>query len=205
MVPIILRSKRRLSVAPQASQEWTYVTDTGIPKRWGANDFVDGTDKLIGLQQYFDKNTNQVYRRLLQVSNTDYSFSYFTSGLFRDQLNSQVNNYSPPTSGRYYLYGIDSNSNTSFSLRAPFNRVDYFVSRPAVGMPESCSADAGILYKSIMNHSDGSFNDVAILDCVADMQIVLGWNSQNNPETLSDVDVLSNANGTATSREFKWT
>lgn len=182
-----------------ASQQWSYVTDTGIPKRWGAHDFVDGTDKLIALKQYYDRNTNQVYRSLVQVSNTNYAFRYFASGLFRDQNNTLIDNYSPPTSSQYYLYGIDSSSDTSFALRAPFNRVDYFVSRQAVGVPDSCSADAGILYKSIMNQSDGSFTDIPILDCVADMQIVLGWNTQNNPESLSTVDAFSDAKGVATS------
>lgn len=181
------------------SQRWTYVTDSGVPKTWGSNDFVAGTDKLIALQQYFDRDTNKIYRGLVRVSDTNYAFSYYATGLFRDTGNNVVTNYSPAASKQFYLYGLDSNSNATFSVRAPFNRADYYIKRLSAGMPGSCSDDSGILFKSVMNHTSGAFTDIGILNCVADVQIVLGWNTLADPESRSDVSALSNADGSSTS------
>jgi prepilin-type N-terminal cleavage/methylation domain-containing protein len=180
-------------------QRWTYITDTGVPKKWGTNDFINSSDKLIALQQYFDRSANKVYRGLVRVSDANYAFSYFDSGLFRDQSNNVVTNYSPAASKQFYLYGLTRSASTTFTVRAPFNRVDYYIKRLNAGMPGSCSDDSGILYKSLMNHDNvGSFTDIPILNCVADLQIVLGWNTQSDPESRSNVDAFSNGDGSST-------
>jgi len=56
--------------------------------------------------------------------------------------------------------------------RAPFNRADFYVATPAGNMPSKCAPNTGILYKAVMNQSDGEFGALPLLDCVADMQVV---------------------------------
>jgi Tfp pilus assembly protein PilW len=184
----------------KASQRWTYIANSGLPKRWGSNDFEDQSDKLIAVEQTYDKANNQISRRLIKKSNTDYAFSYYASGAFLDQTSSAVSNYTPTGTDRYYLYGITSNSNTSFTLGAPFNRTDYFVRRTNNSTPPSCSTSAGVLYKATMNHDNsGSFNEIPVLDCVADMQVVLGWTTSSDPENHPEPNVFTNADGSTVS------
>jgi hypothetical protein len=38
-----------------------------------------------------------------------------------------------------------------------------------------CAPGTGILYKTTVNHADGKLNYMPLLDCVADMQVVFGW------------------------------
>jgi prepilin-type N-terminal cleavage/methylation domain-containing protein len=185
----------------KASQRWTYITDSGLPKRWGSNDFEDRSDKLVAVEQAYDKANNQISRRLVRKSGNDYAFSYYASGAFRDQSGSPASNYYTPTgSDRYYLYGITSDSDTNFALRAPFNRTDYFVRRTNGSIPSSCSTSTGVLYKATMNHDNsGSFNMIPILDCVADMQIVLGWTTASDPENHPEANIFTDADGSTVS------
>ena len=74
----------------------------------------------------------------------------------------------------FEVYGVDSGD-----LIMPFNRADFFVMTPPAGagssgMPADCAPHTGVLYKSTLNHSDGSFTQMPLLDCVADLQVVFG-------------------------------
>jgi hypothetical protein len=73
----------------------------------------------------------------------------------------------------YYVYGIRNKD----ELRMPFNRADYFVARPTTAgrFPAFCAPNTGVLYKGIVNHGDGKLEYIPLLDCVADMQVVFGW------------------------------
>lgn len=65
------------------------------------------------------------------------------------------------------MYGVDPDTD----LRVPFNRADYYVRQPGT-MPGRCATPGtGILYKATMNHSNGNFTEMPLLDCVADMQV----------------------------------
>jgi prepilin-type N-terminal cleavage/methylation domain-containing protein len=176
-----------------ASQLWTYVNDTGVPKRWGRDDFTDSNDKMIVLEQKFDKNKNTMVRKLVQISTSNYGVGYSANGVFKDQSNNDVTDYTPSTGKIYYLYGIDSGT-ASFTLRAPFNRADFFISQTP-GPPASCSPASGVLYKATMIQSSGAFTKTPILDCVADMQVVLGWNSTADPEKSNEVQTWTSADG----------
>ncbi len=178
-----------------ASQRWSYITDTGVPKRWGTEDFRNGTDKLIAMEQYYDKKKDQVFRKLVRVNPNNYAFSYYSTSSFTDMEGSATSEFIPPPGRRHYLYGITGGTSGGFNLRAPFNRADYIVQRRDT-TPASCSPAAGTLYKMTMNQSDGRFTWIPVLDCVADMQVVLGWNTTNDPDNSQEVSVLSNADGT---------
>lgn len=183
----------------KTSQLWSYITDTGAPKRWKASDFEDRVDKLIAVVQRYDTSKKQIYRRLLRNSANNYAFTYYASGDFRDMNGKTVSDYRPTTSQIYYLYGIYRDSSPEFTLGAPFNRTDYFIKRIVGSTPTSCSPSTGVLYKTTMNHSDGSFNEIPVLDCVADMQIALGWNTDPDPENHPEPSAFSDADGTAVS------
>jgi hypothetical protein len=97
---------------------------------------------------------------------------------------------SSASAGIYTVYGVDPFT----SLRFPFNRSDYFVARPSVTttIPSYCAPNTGILYKTTVNHDGGGLTYIPILDCVLDMQVVLGWDWDNN----GIIDTYSNADGT---------
>ncbi|GFO66845.1 type IV pilus minor pilin PilW [Geomonas limicola] len=69
----------------------------------------------------------------------------------------------------YEVYGVDR-----VDPSAPFNRADFYVMTPASGMPAECAPHTGILYKGVLNHATGSFTQIPLLDCVADLQVVYG-------------------------------
>jgi hypothetical protein len=131
-----------------------------------------------------------------------------------------VTTYSPALPNEiFYLYGINSGGDVGM----PFNRVDYFVARPSntTQIPSTCAQDTtrvGILYRATVNHDSsrgGKLTYSPILDCVADMQVVLGWNltdgsgavlidtanpSANNATPGSgQIDTWSNADGSVAS------
>lgn len=69
----------------------------------------------------------------------------------------------------FQIYGI---ARTDVSM--PFNRADYYIMRPS-NMPLDCAPKTGILYKSNISHSTGLYDpEIPLLDCVADMQVVYG-------------------------------
>ena len=183
----------------QTSQLWTYLPDDGAPHLWGVNDF-DNTrdDQLIVLSQTYKKSYLEVLRTLVQISPTNFSIVYDSAGNFEDMTGTVTTSYIPSSGKTHYLYGVGTGA-APFTLRAPFNRADYYVRRIAGEIPATCSPATGVLYKAVMSQSNGLMTPtIPILDCVADMQIVLGWNTQADPEISNTIDAFSNADGTTT-------
>jgi hypothetical protein len=83
------------------------------------------------------------------------------------------------TLDNHFIYGVAP----AGTLRVPFNRADFYVARPATNMPSHCAPRTGILYKAVMNHGDGEFIQLPLLDCVADMQVVFITDTDNNGVT----------------------
>lgn len=178
------------------SQQWSYIDDTGIPHLWGTNDFTDNTNKLLVLSQTYSKSQQEVVKTLKMISATNYAISYDAAGDFRDIVGNDTNFYTPTSGKLNYLYGIGTGG-VAFTLRAPFNRADYYVRRVADETPASCSPAAGVLYKMIMSHANGVMTPpIPMLDCVANMQVILGWNTQGEPLTSNAIDAFSDASGT---------
>jgi len=66
--------------------------------------------------------------------------------------------------------------------RMPFNRADYFLKKS--GVPAYCDSSTGTLFKAVVNQgtNGGDYDAIPLLDCVADMEVVLGWDiSTTNP------------------------
>lgn len=194
--------------ASEASQRWTYTNYSGTaygskpPKIWpGGN--LKTSDKVIMLRRTFANGTYVNQLAYDTASPSIYWVTHSNSGY--------VPEFSPATPEEIiFEYGITS----SGGLGMPFNRVDYFVAKPTVAdkLPTTCAPNTGVLYKAAVNHTTsnpgGTLNYMPILDCVADMQIVFGWDLADSSGTIEgdplktadgQIDTWSNADGTTVS------
>jgi prepilin-type N-terminal cleavage/methylation domain-containing protein len=189
--PLAIRSQ---SIATNAAaKRWTYIESAVLPSvnpspapySWTADNLV-AADRVVMIKPIVNlKPANQ----LVVNSSTLWSATF--------------NNYStigkPPTyqdaekkSDAYIIYGVDSNSN----LRMPFNRADYYVRMPAaseqnwIKSPTRCNPSAGFLFKSVVGHTSGSYQELPVLECVLDMQVVYGLRTSGSA-TITDSSNIS--------------
>jgi len=89
------------------------------------------------------------------------------------------------------VYGIAPS--TAADIRMPFNRTDYYLRTPAApaDMPTKCAAGTGILYKGTVNHADGNLTELPLLDCVADMQVAYGLDTDGDGTVNTTTDDIS--------------
>jgi prepilin-type N-terminal cleavage/methylation domain-containing protein len=174
----------------QVSQKWTYINGLGASKIWGINDFTTA-DHVIAVRQNY-KN-GELRRKLIYNPTATNTFSV----TYKAHSSGYPDPFRPPSDAiQYYYYGIDDNHPI-----APFNRTDYVVKRTS-GTPDNCAPGAGVLYKATMNQIGGAMTNIPILDCVADMQVVFGWNTGD--PTGSDVDTYTNADMTTVATTLPW-
>jgi prepilin-type N-terminal cleavage/methylation domain-containing protein len=166
------------------AQKWTYIDGLGTYKVWGSNDLAS-SDNVIAIRQTYKNGV--LNRTLINDPSNATPFST-THGA------GYASPYIPPSpSVQYFYYGIKDGA----VPKRPFNRIDYLVKQVAGSVPASCSPDSGVLYRSMLNHdTNGTFTDYPILDCVADMQVVFGWNTSGITNT---VDYWTNADASAAS------
>jgi prepilin-type N-terminal cleavage/methylation domain-containing protein len=146
------------------SQKWAYRTSTGgliVNKEWTD---IDGNavtaenfnaeDRVIVLKPVVQD------RQQVLVRSVDF-YSRFDG----------LDDFEPPTTlnETHLIYGIGTDS----ALRMPFNRADFYIRRSA-DMPQRCAQGTGILYKGVLRHNDGQFNEMELLDCVLAMKVVFG-------------------------------
>ena len=60
-------------------------------------------------------------------------------------------------------------------------------------MPQRCADNTGVLYKATVNHSDGLFSELALLDCVADMQVIYALDNNEDGEFLDGAGTPADA------------
>lgn len=182
-----------------AAKRWTYLkpdaTIGAVPATWpSASENFAANEKVVVLRRNLSASTNS-----LAVEQASLAFS-----------NSAFSNYST-NSQKIVIYGLADDTTTT--LRMPFNRSDYFVARPgaAGNMPNVCAPKTGILYKTIVNNSTaaltsppapvstpvGGLEYIPVLDCVADMQVVLMWDLRAGAAAGQDgsVDTYSDPAG----------
>lgn len=160
----------------KASQRWTYIPFQNYsatpresrPVSLGVNTPQSG-DKVIALLTSF----NSYSTASLRMKGSAFSFDYANSGLDSEYL---------PTGDQdtHFVYGISSGV-----LRMPFNRADYYVKKTN-SVPVFCAPNTGVLYKATVNHANGGYTEIPLLDCVASMQVVLGWSSNEGTENIQD-------------------
>lgn len=167
----------------RASQRWTYVnySSTGkAPKTWSSGNFTSD-DNVIVLRRVFLETG---YVNELQHDGDTFSQKYSDEGFSNE-------NFRPvEPQETYYVYGVSTGSD---GPRMPFNRTDYYVKRPDSNMPAQCAENTGILYKAVVNKDGDLTPPIPILDCVGDMQVVFGWDMDDD----GVAEVLSNADGSA--------
>jgi hypothetical protein len=163
-----LVTKSTMAGTSDTAQRWTYIVNGSNPKVWGSTklDLTAGSRVVV-----IKPKTNE----------TSQSELIMNSSTFFTQYNSSFPSaFSPQKTGeRFVIYGVDD-----ADLRMPFNRADYYVSRPASNMSPSCAPNTGILYKATINHADGVANEMPIIDCVADMQVV--FRTDTNGDGIAD-------------------
>mgnify|MGYP001052740483 CR=1 FL=1 len=153
--------KSTLAATNKIAKKWTNVAFANGTKSiatWGdaTRDFAS-TDRVIVVKNNLNTTPTS---RMLMVSASGFSSTFGGySTLMKTHLDGDT----------FQIYGIGSTS-----VRMPFNRADYYVMRPAT-MPDGCAPNTGILYKSNISHSSGGYDPVIpLLDCVADLQVVYG-------------------------------
>src|SRR6185369_13280340 len=176
------------------AKKWTNVSYTGgarTSKTWGdsSRDFAVN-DWVVAI-----KNN-------LMTAPPSRQLKLSPAGNYYVQLTASANllNYTSLMSGHadgdtYQVYGVAPGTATP---RMPFNRADYYVLTPATKMPEGCAPHTGVLYKANITHATssgsggGGYAPIApgmpLLDCVADMQIVYGLDTDGGGRVNSHID-----------------
>lgn len=153
----------------RSSQRWTYIpfhNYSALPYESRpvtlASSSPKSGDRVIFINSNVNDTVNKDHRLIVDPANTsEFSVNY----------SSIVSWYLPlDDMNTYMVYGVDDGA-----LRMPFNRADFFIGTTAGVVPPFCAPRTGVLYKGTVNQSDGDYNYLPLLDCVADMQVVLGW------------------------------
>ncbi|MBI5100250.1 MAG: prepilin-type N-terminal cleavage/methylation domain-containing protein [Nitrospirae bacterium] len=101
------------------------------------------------------------------------------------------------SSNSFIVYGIGKTT----APRMPFNRADYYVRRPQSNVPSRCAPGTGMLYKATVNHADGKLTELPLLDCVADMQVVIGSDTSTTGTGQVNLYSTSTPGASATAAE----
>ena len=188
--------KSLLADQEATTTKWAYIEDIGASSRiktWDSNNFLAG-ERVITL----DSRT----RRLIASPPTNtVSYESDESADFYYEITAA--NMMPPAaafqpqqeSDVFLVYGVSDQD-----LRAPYNRVDYYVRRPssAADIPTRCAPGTGILYKAIMSHG-GDFERLPLVECIADMQVVFNVAADG----INGVDVNESGLAGLSAREIR--
>ncbi len=155
------------------SQKWTYIIYNQAPKAWSTGALSAG-ERVVVIKPKLD----MVGQPRLVV---------LTDGTFSCQMEEETdaggNTYATVPAGfrptqpgeKYMIYGVDPDT----PLRMPFNRTDYYVKIPAA-MPTHCATGTGVLYKGVVSQGSGTLTELPLIDCVADMQIIIGLDTNGD-------------------------
>jgi len=162
----------------KASQRWTTIpfhNFSGNPResRPSANPGSPQTgDRVIMITSHFN-DSNLDHRLVVKPDDNAVFYQDYS-------IDSMSANFLPVNDLYSYMaYGIDSNTNP----RMPFNRADFFIKIPTSGeggLPSFCAPRTGVLYKATIDHVDGAYQNLPLLDCVAAMKVVLGWDTSED-------------------------
>ncbi len=149
-------------------EKWTYVRQGNVVRVWTpANENLANGDRVIVLSPR-DKDTRPL------VTNGATFYTTFNNNLADSAFTPLDEN------DTFTVYGI---SGAGSVPQRPFNRADYFIALPTAPetLPSRCAPNTGILYKATMNHdAPGTLDPQALLDCVADMQVIFGLDTAGN-------------------------
>ena len=156
-----------------AASKWTYVGLAGggnIVNAWGSSvDDLNNNERVIVIIPLRGEHN----QRILVNSGGNFSVQFNDAGLPAA--------FAPSTDRDVFLvYGVDPDTD----LRMPFNRADYYVRRPTGPgeMPPRCAQSTGVLYKGVVNQADGLYTEIRLVECVADMQVLYGWDEDEDDD-----------------------
>ncbi len=163
----VLALKSQVATLSSTTKKWTIMFHDGTNARirqWNSSELdFSSSERFIVMDSD---------RRLLPAGGT--WFFTFNTNFYTTAAAIDGSTVPRPLNNRtvHLLYGVDPNSNP----RMPFNRVDYYLKRPttAGSFPTRCNPNSFILYRSSINQGDGRRNEQPLLECVMDLQIAFG-------------------------------
>jgi prepilin-type N-terminal cleavage/methylation domain-containing protein len=170
--------KSTVVASNDTSERWSYITAGNNPRSWNSENIDEGNGVIV-----IKPKAAETKLRQLVMSGSIFSTTYVTKSF--------PATFSPTIpSEAYLIYGVSS----SGAARLPFNRADYYINRPAHNMPQRCASNTGVLYKATFNQAgDTEFTELALMDCVADLQIAYGVDITNPPDGI--IDCYTNSPG----------
>lgn len=156
--------------------KWNFLSSAGTLRNWddAAQNLATNGENVIVIDPAYNAPVNQ--QRQLIISGANFTAKYNTGDGY-----DLVANFKPSDStDNYLVYGI---ADAGVAPRAPFNRADYYIRRPA-DISERCAPGTGILYKAVLDQASGGYSEVPLMDCVGDMQVVFGF-ATNAPTDTS--------------------
>jgi len=146
--------------------KWTHLMAGDVKKTW--------TPDCENVNKNSDCTTNNTVRTIVISPGSTETNSHsliVSSGAFFTRYSNTAGFAPTGSTDTYIIYGIDRDTD----LRMPFNRADYYIRTPgAANFPDRCAIGTGILYKATVNHNGGGLSELPLLDCVADMQVIYG-------------------------------
>jgi prepilin-type N-terminal cleavage/methylation domain-containing protein len=158
-----------------ASKKWTILHAGDIKRAWTTvpadAENLNPADRVIVLSP----GSTVTNRRSLVVVGGAFSTTYNNTAAF-----------APGTaSGTRLIYGIGAPDPNPLGM--PFNRADFYLSNTNV--PKQCAPNTGVLVKRVVRQADGILDSpIALLDCVASMQVLfmLDTDGDSTVDTTSD-------------------
>jgi type II secretory pathway pseudopilin PulG len=142
-----------------AAGKWTTLTQANNKRRW-----TPDTENLA----------DSDYVIVLALGSTDANRrSLVTSGTFYTLYNSTAGFVPVEPYSANIVYGIDN-----VIPARPFNRAEYYINNAAV--PQRCAPNTGVLVKAVVNNTGATPTLLPLLDCVADMQVVYGLDTNGD-------------------------
>lgn len=190
---------RAISVATNtAARKWSYIESEVLPNSnpgprpysWNTEN-LSASDRVVLVQPVFSmKQVNQLVAKSTGSSGWSATFSnYSTIG------KPTIYNDAEKKSDSYIIYGVNDSTN----LRMPFNRADFYVRHPATSeqgwfkLPQRCNPSTGVLIKGVVGHTSGVYDELPLLECVLDMQVVFALLTTGSTATTdaSDISALT--------------
>lgn len=186
---------RAQTIATNATaKRWTYVESevlptvnpSPVPHTWTSDNLL-ATDRVIVMQPIAAmKPTNQLVAAGSASSKWSATFDkYDTIG------KPAVYNDAEKKSDAFIIYGVNDDTD----LRMPFNRADYYVRRPAttenswIRLPNRCHPGTGVLFKGVVGQASGQYQELPLLECVLDMQVVYSLRTSGSASTIDVSDI----------------
>lgn len=169
-----------------ACQKFTFVNSNNQVREWKLpngnfdnQNRLETNDRVIVISP--STGTNE---RLLVVKNNGTFYTTYQRGTNPGSLGDA--DFAPSAATEVNIvYGISPEQSSgdppeTITPRMPFNRADYYISTSS--LPSRCAPNTGVLEKATVNHNGGGLSNLPLLDCVADMQVVFGVDTDATPD-----------------------